>query len=168
MPLISASLPNMINGVSQQPAPIRLETSCKEMKNAFPSVVTGLQKRPNTSYISDLSTSVTIPDDAAIHLVQRDATEKYFIVCVNGDLEVYDLDGNKKTVSFPNGKTYLNTTKPNEDLRFLSVADQTWILNKSVTTAATDTTESRPNPETLATIYIFQALANKTYAVYIG
>ena len=124
MPLVSSSLPNMINGVSQQPAPIRLETSCKEMINAFPSIVTGLQKRPNTNYIASLNTSVSIPNDAGIHLVQRDATEKYFIVCVNGDLEVYDIDGTKKTVSFPNGKSYLSTSKPNEQLRFLSVGDQ--------------------------------------------
>lgn len=168
MPLISSSLPNMINGVSQQPPPIRLETSCKEMKNAFPSVVTGLQKRPNTSYVSALNTSVTIPNDAAIHLVQRDDTEKYFIVCVNGDLEVYDLDGTKKTVSFPSGKSYLTTPTPNKNLRFLSVADQTWVVNTSVTTAAVATTESRVDPRTQATIYIFQAVANKTYAIYVN
>tara|TARA_R100000808_G_scaffold17634_1_gene38922 strand:+ start:16246 stop:18537 length:2292 start_codon:yes stop_codon:yes gene_type:complete len=158
----------MINGVSQQPPPIRLETSCQEMINAFPSVVTGLQKRPHTNYISELNTSVTIPDDAAIHLVQRDATEQYIIVCVNGDLEVYDLSGNKKTVSFPNGKSYLSTNKPNEQLRFLSVADQTWIVNTSVSTAAAATTETRTDPKTQATIYIFQAVANKTYAIYIN
>ena len=168
MPLVSSSLPNMTNGVSQQPAPIRLPTSCKEMINAFPSVITGLQKRIGTTYIATLATSMTVPDDAAIHLVERDATEQYIIVCVNGDLEVYDLAGNKKTVSFPDGKTYLATTAPNKDLRFLSVADQTWTLNKSVATAAANTTESRTNPQTQATIYIFQAVANKTYAIYIN
>ena len=119
MTLVSSSLPNMTNGISQQPAPIRLRTSCQDMKNAFPSVVTGLQKRPNTSYIATLSTSLTVPDDAAIHLVQRDSTEKYMIVCVDGDLEVYDLAGVKKTVSFPDGKTYLTTTTPNASLRGL-------------------------------------------------
>jgi len=138
------------------------------MKNAFPSVVTGLQKRPNTSYIASLATSLTVPDDAAIHLVQRDATEKYMIVCVNGDLEVYDLDGNKKTVSFPNGKSYLTTTTPNNSLRFLSVADQTWIVNKGQTVTAAATTETRTDPSTQATIYIFQAVANKTYAIYVN
>jgi hypothetical protein len=168
VPLISSSLPNMTNGVSQQPAPIRLRTSCQAMKNAFPSVVTGLQKRSNTAYIATLATSLTVPDDAAIHLVQRDATEKYMIVCVNGDLEVYDLAGNKKTVSFPDGKTYLTTTTPNASLRFLSVADQTWIVNKENTVAAAATTESRTNPETQCSIYIFQAIANKTYAIYVN
>tara|TARA_B100001142_G_scaffold94267_2_gene96077 strand:- start:708 stop:3029 length:2322 start_codon:yes stop_codon:yes gene_type:complete len=168
MPLVSSSLPNMINGVSQQPAPIRLETSCKEMINAFPSIVTGLQKRPNTNYIASLNTSVSIPNDAGIHLVQRDATEKYFIVCVNGDLEVYDIDGTKKTVSFPNGKSYLSTSKPNEQLRFLSVGDQTWIVNTSVTTTASATSETRTDPRTQATIYIFQAVANKTYAIFVN
>lgn len=138
------------------------------MKNAFPSVVTGLQKRSNTAYIATLATSLTVPDDAAIHLVQRDATEKYMIVCVNGDLEVYDLAGNKKTVSFPDGKTYLTTTTPNASLRFLSVADQTWIVNKENTVAAAATTESRTNPETQCSIYIFQAIANKTYAIYVN
>ena len=168
MPLVSSSLPNMTNGVSQQPAPIRLRTSCQAMKNAFPSVVTGLQKRPNTSYVATLSTSLTVPDDAAIHLVQRDATEKYMIVCVNGDLEVYDLDGVKKTVTFPNGKTYLASATPNTSLRFLSVADQTWVVNKEKTVAAAATTESRTNPETQCSIYVFQAIANKTYAIYVN
>jgi len=168
MPLVSSSLPNMTNGVSQQPDPIRLSTSCKEMINAYPSIITGLQKRIGTEYVATLATSLTIPDDAAIHLVERDSTEKYAIICVNGDLEVYDLDGNKKTISFPDGKSYLSTTTPNKDLRFLSVADQTWILNKSVATAAAATTETRTDPQTQATIYIFQAVANKTYAVYIN
>jgi len=168
VPLVSSSLPNMTNGVSQQPAPIRLRTSCQAMKNAFPSVVTGLQKRPNTSYIATLATSLTVPDDAAIHLVQRDATEKYMIVCVNGDLEVYDLDGVKKTVTFPNGKTYLASATPNTSLRFLSVADQTWVVNKEKTVAAAATTESRTNPETQCSIYVFQAIANKTYAIYVN
>lgn len=168
MPLVSSSLPNMTNGVSQQPDPIRLPTSCKEMLNAYPSVITGLQKRIGTNYIATLATSLSVPDDAAIHLVERDATEKYAIVCVNGDLEVYDLDGNKKTVSFSTGKSYLNTANPNSDLRFLSVADQTWILNKSQTTSASATGESRTNPATQATIYIFQAIANKTYAIFVN
>lgn len=168
MPLVSSSLPNMTNGVSQQPAPIRLRTSCQAMKNAFPSVVTGLQKRANTSYIATLSTSLTVPDDAAIHLVQRDATEKYMIVCVDGDLEVYDLDGVKKTVTFPNGKAYLASATPNTSLRFLSVADQTWVVNKDKTVAAAATTESRTNPETQCSIYVFQAIANKTYAIYVN
>ena len=168
MTLVSSSLPNMTNGISQQPAPIRLRTSCQDMKNAFPSVVTGLQKRPNTSYIATLSTSLTVPDDAAIHLVQRDSTEKYMIVCVDGDLEVYDLAGVKKTVSFPDGKTYLTTTTPNASLRFLSVADQTWVVNKEKIVAAAATTESRTNPETQCSVYVFQAIANKTYAIYIN
>lgn len=168
MPLVSSSLPNMTNGVSQQPAPIRLRTSCQAMKNAFPSVVTGLQKRPNTSYIATLATSLTVPDDAAIHLVQRDATEKYMIVCVNGDLEVYDLDGVKKTVTFPDGKTYLTTTTPNSSLRFLSVADQTWVVNKEKTVGGTWLNENRTDPKTQCSIYVFQAIANKTYAIYVN
>jgi Fic family protein len=37
MPLVSGSIPNLINGVSQQPAPIRLPSQCKEQINGYSS-----------------------------------------------------------------------------------------------------------------------------------
>lgn len=170
MPLVSSSLPNMINGVSQQPGPIRLRTSCTDMVNAFPSVISGLQKRPASEYIASLSTSLTVGNDAAIHTIDRDANERYIVIVVNGDLEVYDLAGTKQTISFPNGKTYLSSTAPNKDFRFLTIADTTFVVNRSetVTSSAVTETSDRLNPDNYATVYVKQAVANVTYAIYVN
>ena len=65
MPLVSSSIPNLINGVSQQPAPTRLRTACENAENAYMSVVSGLQKRPNATYMSTLNLG-NISTDTAI------------------------------------------------------------------------------------------------------
>ncbi len=44
MPLINTSLPNLIQGVSQQPDAVRYDGQCEEQENALSSVVDGLQK----------------------------------------------------------------------------------------------------------------------------
>lgn len=46
MTLISTSIPNLINGVSQQPPSIRLVTQAEKQENGLSSVVDGLTKRP--------------------------------------------------------------------------------------------------------------------------
>ena len=48
MALISQSIPNLINGVSQQPPSLRLNTQAELQENGLSSVVTGLSKRPCT------------------------------------------------------------------------------------------------------------------------
>lgn len=132
MPLVSYGIPNLSNGVSQQPAPLRLPTSCEEMVNAWPSVLSGLQKRPPTEWIAKLNT--TIEASAAGHIIRRDNTVYQYIVLANrNDLVVYDVYGTKQTVNFPNGKAYLNQAiNPVESLRFMTFGDYTFIANKEV------------------------------------
>ena len=45
MPLVSSSIPNLINGVSQQPPALRLASQGEEQINCMPSPVEGLKKR---------------------------------------------------------------------------------------------------------------------------
>ena len=54
MPLISSSIPNLINGVSQQPAALRLASQCEQMVNCMPSPVEGLKKRPPAQHLAKL------------------------------------------------------------------------------------------------------------------
>jgi hypothetical protein len=54
---------------------------------------------------------------------------------LDGDLEVYDLAGNQKTVNFPFGKDYLDVTTPRTDFELMTVADYTFVLNKEKTPA---------------------------------
>ena len=44
MSLVSASIPNLINGVSQQPPSLRLKTQAEVQQNGLSTVVEGLRK----------------------------------------------------------------------------------------------------------------------------
>ena len=46
MPLVTKSIPNLINGVSQQPSALRLASQAEKVVNCIPSSVEGLKKRP--------------------------------------------------------------------------------------------------------------------------
>ena len=138
MALINRSIPNLYQGVSQQAASMRLPTQAEVQENAFSSIVEGLKKRPPTVHLAKLTSSTAT--DAFVHVINRDSTERYIMVITNGDLEVYDFYGNKKTVAFPNGKAYLTHTVPREGFSAVTVADYTFIVNKNIATAMASTT----------------------------
>lgn len=133
MSLVSYSIANLSNGVSQQPAALRLPTSCEEMINGWPSVLSGLQKRPPTEWIKNINS--TIANSAAGHLIRRDdANFQYIVIATGGDLKVFDLSGNEQTVNFPYGKAYLTSSaSPVDSLRFMTFGDYTFISNNEVT-----------------------------------
>ena len=58
MTLISGSIPNLLNGVSQQPMILRLPTQGAIQVNGYSSVVEGLQKRPPCKHIAKLITGM--------------------------------------------------------------------------------------------------------------
>lgn len=136
MGLISTTIPNLINGVSQQPYAMRLASQCDEQINAYSSVVDGLGKRPATKHIARLS---GISGSAYIHTISRDATEKYILVIQNGSIRVFDITGAEKTVNTPNGVGYLSATSPVDNFRCVTVADYTFILNTSKVVKASST-----------------------------
>ena len=139
MPLVSRTIPNLVQGVSQQPEVLRLPSQAGEQVNGFSSVVEGLKKRPNTKYIAKISSSSL--SNAFIHTINRDLNERYVVVVTNGSVAVYDIDGVSKTVvNQTNATNYLTSTNPREDFRAVTVADFTFILNKTKTTAMKTTT----------------------------
>ncbi|HHK0424572.1 TPA: hypothetical protein ACQQIU_002744 [Pseudomonas aeruginosa] len=142
MSLISTTIPNLVNGVSQQPYAMRLASQCEEQINAHSSVVEGLRKRPGTRHLAKLP---NIAGNIFIHTINRDAVEQYIVIIQNGNLRVFDLNGTEKTVTFPDGKTYLSSASPAEEFRCVTVADYTFVLNTKVSTKASATlTPSRP------------------------
>lgn len=170
MPLVSSSIPNLINGVSQQPAPTRLRTSCEAAENAYMSVVSGLQKRPNATYMSTLGLG-NIPTDTAIHVIKKSGSDKYVIVAGNGTIQVFDIEtGNGRTVIGDNADGYLTTTKPASSFRFVTIADTTFVLNREITVQGSVTAETgdRLNPYNRVSVFIKRAVASTTYAVYVN
>ena len=162
--LISSSIPNFVNGVSQQPFTLRLNSQGEVQENGLSTVSQGLKKRPPSQHLKKIASSPL--GDCYIHTINRDSTERYVAVVTNGDLKVYGIDGIEKTVAFPNGKTYLNASLPSTAFSAITVADYTFIVNKSVAVAkGTAVTSTRP----------YEALVNvktgnygKTYKVIIN
>ena len=165
MALISQSIPNLINGVSQQPPSLRLSTQAEVQENGLSSVVTGLSKRPPTQHIADLGTISNL-DKAFIHTIRRDENELYsMVIDTAGTIRVFDKDGTARTVT-NNAAAYLTgLTDPSTELSAVSIADTTFILNKNKVVAKDTTTSPARGPEAL--VYVKQADYSSTYRLKI-
>ena len=133
MGLISSSIPNMINGVSQQPSALRLASQAEQVINCLSSPVEGLTKRPPFQHIAKLINGSVGTGKPFVKVVDRDGNIQYLIVIRDGAIDVFDLNGNVQTVTAPNGTDYLNianTADASEQFRIASVADYTFILNR--------------------------------------
>jgi len=134
MALISRAIANLFNGVSQQPATLRAPNQAEEQENVYSAVATGAGKRPSATYVAKLS--ATPSGTAAVHWINRDTTERYEVRIRSGSIEVYNiLTGAAQTVSTPSGLAYLTSTNPAADFALVTVADFTFIVNRTVTTA---------------------------------
>ncbi len=141
--LISSSIPNFVNGVSQQPFTLRLNSQGEVQENGLSTVSQGLKKRPPTQHLKKIQSSPL--GNCFIHTINRDSTERYIAVVTNGDLKVYDIEGTEKTVNFPDGKGYLSATTPSTSFSAVTVADYTFFVNKTkVVTKDSTTTSTRP------------------------
>ena len=143
MSLITQQIPALFNGVSQQPATLRLPSQGEAQVNGYSTVADGLRKRPPMQHVAKPSGSNW--STAFIHTINRDVTERYIVVITDGDLQVFDTAGTPKTVAFPEGKTYLNVVgggTADQSFACVSVADYTFIVNKTkvvaMATAGTD------------------------------
>lgn len=145
MPLINTSLPNLVQGVSQQPATLRFDGQCEEQTNALSSVSDGLKKRPNTRYLTNLLSS-EIADGAFVHFINRDKNEKYVLIINSNVAQVFNMI-DYDTVTTTGSTTYSSgdylyvpsSTKPKDVLKALTVGDTTFILNTSVNVDRTAT-----------------------------
>ena len=118
MGLVSKSIPNLINGVSQQPPSLRLDSQGEVQENGFSDVVDGLKKRPPTQFIrkfvkvnsswSDQSPNLTDSNTdlfnaseleyAFYHTYKRSDDEIFTVVITDSStttptVTVYDIEG---------------------------------------------------------------------------
>jgi len=139
MALVSKTIPNLVQGVSQQPEVLRLASQFTTQVNGFSSVVEGLKKRPPTNHIKKIST--TALTNAYVHTINRDLTERYIVVITNGSIRVFDTSGTEKSVVMQTGASaYLTSTSPRTEISCTSVADFTFVLNKTITATMSATT----------------------------
>ena len=130
MALISQSIKNLKGGISQQPDILRYPEQGAVQINGWSSETEGLQKRPPSLFIKTLGAAGSIGAQPFVHMINRDAAEKYYMVFTGTGIKVFGFDGREYAVNGDIG--YVQTSKPREDLRVITVADYTFIINKNV------------------------------------
>ena len=166
MALLSKALSNLTGGVSQQPDAIRYDNQCDSQDNAYPSVLDGLVKRPPTEHVGNVNASATgNAEDYFVHTINRDANNRAFAVIKAttsaADLKVNNIDGTSVTIKNSSGATlsasdltYLHinassSLKGDTAIRAITIADYTFIVNRTKVVAMTSDTDSGGNPDAI-------------------
>jgi hypothetical protein len=170
MALINTSVPNLIQGVSQQPDVTRFDGQCEEQENALSSVAEGLKKRPNTRHVARLLESA-IDDNSFVHFIDRDDAEKYVVIHTGAGIEAWNIISGVKcsindSTSALTPPSYLVTATPRESLKALTVADNTFIVNKDSSVAISQI--KTPALEKKGFVYIAQGDYEKKYEVTLA
>lgn len=145
MALISQSIKNLKGGISQQPDILRYPDQGSRQVNGWSSETEGLQKRPPMVFLKTLGGSGDLGAAPYIHLINRDENEQYYAVFTGSSIRVFDLAGNEKQVRYPNGSSYIQTAQPRNDLRMVTVADYTFIVNRNVVVQKDTKSVNLPN-----------------------
>jgi hypothetical protein len=170
MPLVSSSIPNLINGVSQQPAALRLASQAEAVINCMPSPVEGLKKRPPFQHLKRLFAGSAGAGRPFFSIVDRDGANRWGILLQDQALKVFDLDGTLRTVNTPDGVGYLDVTgEPSKQFRVSSVADYTFIVNREkVPAILTGAGDKSPVWGTKSMVFVKAAQYNTTYKVKVN
>ncbi|WP_165678723.1 hypothetical protein [Metapseudomonas otitidis] len=168
MGLVSQSVKNLKGGISQQPDILRFPNQGALQINGWSSEAEGLQKRPPTTFVKHLGPDSKWPGKPAVHLINRDKAEQYFVVFTGTGVEVVDLLGRSYQVRGYNG--YANCQNPREDLRMVTVADYTFIVNrnKKITMASTTTHQGCPALKSRAVVNVRGGQYGRTLSITVN
>ena len=135
MPLLVTSVPNLVQGISQQPDNLRYPGQSDEQVNAWSTIVEGLVKRPNTEFVDVID---PVDDtDLFTHFVKRDEDNKYVVTVGDNSGPEVKVTNLETGADIPVSTTSIATsylsgiTTPRTDLTALTVADYTFLVNKN-------------------------------------
>ena len=163
---VTQRIDNFVGGISQQSPRLRHAEQLEEQINGYSTEAGGLQKRPPTINHGKLFTAEGVP--YYVHLINRDETERYIVLISSGKIRVFTLDGIEKKVEMQDANYLDNITKPYAQLRVVTVADYTFILNKTVKVKMS----GKKTEDTMASqgclINVKQGQYGRTYRVWIN
>ena len=152
---ITQTIPNLTQGISQQPDEYKVPGQVRDLNNALPDITQGLIKRPSGQFVSSLTDGTnsdgstrdkkSSTDGKWFHYY-RDETEQYIgQIHKDGTVRMWDcLTGDEKNVvdvtSGSSSGKYLYHTG-DEDIQTLTLNDFTYINNRSEKVEMDTTTE---------------------------
>ena len=128
--LISHTLPNLINGISEQSPKVRLESQSQDEQNTLHDVSRGLRKRLPTH--RDIKVNAT--DNSFIHYIDKGSRGLFAVIIDDGSISAYELNSQKDVPVSTNDRSYLQINDiSRKSFAAVSVGDVSWILNKTKT-----------------------------------
>jgi len=165
MAVISRAIPTLLRGISQSSDALKQADHADIQDNADSNPVLGLTKRSGSQFLASVGSSTL--GNVHIQTINRDASEQYVAIFSNGNVKVFELDGNELTVNKPDGTTYLNTSSPRSVMKTVTIADFTFVVNTSITPAMDSAVSNSASNITQAIVFINQATAKTTYSVTV-
>ena len=135
MALVSRAIPTLLRGVSQAADSTKQPDHADIQDNADSDPVAGLTKRSGSQFVSNLISGEASLGSPHVTTINRDETERYVVIFTANNVRVFDLDGTEKTVNKPDGVSYLSCTTPRSQIKTITIADFTFVVNTTVTTA---------------------------------
>ncbi len=189
MPLINNSLPNLVQGVSQQPDVLRYDGQCEIQENAVSSILKGLQKRPPVEVISKLFDAPAGDEDddilkeGFITFIERTSDEKYVVILEGIKLRVFRIELAEGSltpteasisvngVNYPAGypltaDDYIYSATSHQNIKALTIGDTTLMVNTA--DAVEKSTETTYDLADEAYVFIKQGDYEKEYTITVG
>ena len=159
MGLITQSIPTLLRGVSQASDTQQQSDHAWMQSNFVSSPTEGLKKRSGAQYVATLQSSTM--GNVHIQTINRDETEGYIAVFGDQTLAIFDsTTGAAIGHEVPDGASYLDTDIEREEIKTVSIADYTFVLNVNKTVAmAADVSTGANN----GALIFFNQVSDKTY-----
>ena len=160
--LVTGSIPNLIGGVSQQPWNVRMPSQAEEQINCHSTITEFMRRRPALKSIGQID-SPDGSDNFTVLAIDKGTDEQYVALFGKGGIRVYDLAGAEQTVNLTDsGRQYLGQlNEASTDLRFCTIKDYTFCVNRKVLTAEGKTEAATRTPECV--VFVKQASYQTTY-----
>lgn len=164
MTLSRDTISNFIGGVSQQTDKLMYPNQSKELINFILDPIEGLKRRPPTNHKARYCDKQGY--HSYVHTIIKEE-EEYQVLLTGEDIKVYDLEGNEQSIyAVEEVKDYIKTEKPLKDLYAVTIADYTFILNKTIKAQMLeDKFEDRYKNSAL--IFVKQGDYGITYKVFV-
>lgn len=165
---ITQSIKNLIQGVSQQPPTLVHPEQLAEQINGFSTEAGGLQKRPPTKHIKN--TGITVDNTALLHVINRDPSEQYISLFTPDGVRIWDKNGVEQRVRYATdkAKSYLKAENPMRNLKVMTVADYTFVLNRRRTTAMSNAKGNTDWNTQPVIVYVKSGQYGRTYSIFVS
>lgn len=165
--IVTGSIANLIGGVSQQPWNVRMPSQAEEQINCHSTITEFMRRRPALKHIGKVDVPDTDGNFTVVSIDKGVVGEQYLAIFGKSGITMYDLHGVKQNVEMTeSGLAYLSQLQEApRDLRFCTIKDYTFCVNRLVTVQEELGAYTPRNPE--AVVFVKQASYQTTYRIIL-